>query len=559
CPDEKNDSMSYKKTRVAEPTFKFEVRVIFDNVPFKREFLWPLPKNHQCRLLVNLYDWACNEYLLAGNALPVFSMPYMAEIFMAQDEEEVNRLIGTALESADCSMIDLLFAVSQGEKEEVVDLLINDLSLEYQKFLWKFQEVGFFAVMDGYYDDLRKAYSATFEKYLKVSADSTLGPLLQKVFMVVSLKNKQDLCSWVWQEYLDAAIVTPLHPAVLDMIRHQHIYLCESFCYHAVRALEEPGVSAFSLKHWNRVVDHAKIQWPIFGILTDANKVLDTNMRSFNYFHLAGKSREEASFVTSRLLLQYEDLEDEEITDAELFRETQSSELIKQVLINFRRLYPFADDGINIGAYCGKEIQPIIAGIDSYLSKVLIDPERGKREYSLKLTIFSDSRDDSSVARWVNAWKDRWQAAEHSSGKRHYKNCQISIFYRVVSMVDNARQFKNLLQHTSLDLMIFSGFIKAGASDFKIIENIVGAIDDYRKFPVLEKACCREIGGGRERIRERVLSNPRFQLGALHSEVMAHMKKGPRKSSNRHAVVSQSNYRPWSELVDIAHDSSTWV
>ena len=47
--------------------------------------------------------------------------------------------------------------------------------------------------------------------------------------------------------------------------------------------------------------------------------------------------------------------------------------------------------------------------------------------------------------------------------------------------------------------------------------------DDYRKFPVLERTCCAVRGGGLERQRERVLSNPRFLLGSLHAEVMARL------------------------------------
>lgn len=559
CPED-NNAFSYKKTRVAEPSFKFEVQIILhDSESFRREFFWPLPQHHQSRLLVELYDWAFRGFLKSANALPVFFMPYMKEIFMARDEEEVNRLIDTALQSEECSMIDLLTAVSSGGESETKDLLISELSLEYQILLRSFRENGFFYVMDNHYDELRKVYCETFEKFLEKSGDSTFAPFLLKAFMIVSTKSEGSINSWAWQDFLEAAVVTPLHPSVLEMIRHQHAYLCESFCHYAAKAFEESGPYAFSLKLWDRVADHSKIQWPIFGLLVDANKVLDTNMRSYNYIHLAGDSREESSFITSRLLLQYEDLEEEEITATELFRETQSSKLISQVLKDYRNLYAFADDGISIGSYCGKEIQPIIAGIDSYLSQLLVDPKRGAREYSLELTIFSDSRDDSSVIRWVNAWKERWQAAEHSSGKQHYKNCRISIAYRVVSNSENASQFKNLLQNIGLDIMVFSDFIKAGTSDFELLDGDIAIFEDYRKFPVLEKACCKVIGGGRERIRERVLSNSRFRLGALHSEVMARMKKGPQQHSKRHAVISQSDYQPWSKLVDTAHNSSTWV
>ena len=46
---------------------------------------------------VDLYNLAVKGYLNTANALPAFSIPYFTEIFMARDEEEVNRLISTAL------------------------------------------------------------------------------------------------------------------------------------------------------------------------------------------------------------------------------------------------------------------------------------------------------------------------------------------------------------------------------------------------------------------------------------------------------------------------------
>jgi DNA phosphorothioation-dependent restriction protein DptH len=558
CPGENNDSLSYKKSSTAEPSLRFEVVIYFgDNESYRREFIWPIPQNHQCSLLVDFYNLAVKGYLNAANALPAFSIPYLTEIFMARDEEEVNRLIGTALNSENCNMIDLTSVLDADGRDEARRLKVDDLSIQYQKYLREFQKSGFFSVLDKYYDGLRKAYCDTFETFLKESAYSTFAPLLLKAFMVVPIQGEQEVHEWIWQDYLEAAVVTPLHPAVLEMIRHQHTYLCDSFCFYAKRALEESGTGAFSIKRWDRVADHSKIHWPIFGILKDANRVLDTNMRSYNYFHLIGDSQETPSLITSRLLLRYDDVEDEEITDTELFHETQSSRLIKQVLLDYKDLYPFANDGISIGSYCGKEIQPVIAGIDSYLVELLT--EQREREYSLQLTIFSDSRDDSSIMQWVNAWKDRWQAAELSSGKQYYSNCRISISYRVVSMGDNGNQFRNLLQGIGLDIMIFSNFIRAGASNFEPLDGYVRISDDYRKFPVLEKACCKVIGGGREKKRERILSNQRFRLGSLHSEVMAHISKGPQPPTIRHAVVSQSDYKPWSALIDAAHKSSAWV
>lgn len=552
CPD-KSDVLEYTKTSTAEPTLKFEITVSStDGDRIRREFLWALPQNHQCRLQRDLYRCAIKEYRKGTDAFPVFTIPHTSEIFMAKDKEEVNRLLNTALKKG-FAMVNLLDAQGIDSSDELKWLLLN-LSKSYQEFLVEYEERGFFTALDKKYEPLRKSFSSAYVKFLEHSGVSTYGPLLIKGFMLVPSENNLD---WVWNEYLPAAIVTPLHPALLEMLRHQNAFLCESFKTYAEAALMDTGDRMFSEKRWDKVVDLAKVQWPITGTLADMNKVLNTNVRSYDYIHLAGEAKNNSSFVPSRLLLEYDNVEEEDISDTELFQETRSSQLIKQVLFDYRDLHAYADDGVSIGAYCGREIQPVIAGIDAYLKQILVDRE--EQLYSLNLTIFTDSGDDSAIMHWVNAWKDRWQEAELSAGKQHYSNCKISIAYRVVSRTNNAEQFKNLLRGTNMDVLFFNDFIDAGVSRLEILGDEYNAKDDYRKFPVLEKVCCRKIGGGRDNSRERILSNHRFKLGSLHAEVMAHMSKGSNDPQKRHVVISSSDYKPWIEVVDVAHEQSAWV
>jgi DNA phosphorothioation-dependent restriction protein DptH len=99
CPGE-DSGVSYQRNKRAEPQLKFRVIVTSkEGDSCKREFAWALPQNHQCRLLDALYQWVLESFEECSNAIPVFTMPYIPEIFMADDEENVNRLIGTALET----------------------------------------------------------------------------------------------------------------------------------------------------------------------------------------------------------------------------------------------------------------------------------------------------------------------------------------------------------------------------------------------------------------------------------------------------------------------------
>ena len=547
--------LKFEKTRTAEPYLEFEVIINDeDGTEFKKEFRWVLSENHPSRLLVDLFSWAWKKYSEISDALPAFVIPYMAEVFMARDEEDANRLLKTALQNKACGIYDLLDIEAMGNTEVLKPYLFN-LSLCYQSFLTQFYHNGFFTALDGRFSELRKEYRNACETYLSNSQSSVVGPLLLKAFMVVSNERANE-SSWAWDPYMDAGIVTPLHPALLDMIHHQNSYLCNSFCYYASLILEDSGGKVFTEKYWDKVVDLAAIKWPIFGTLKGFDQSPDTNVSSFGYIHFIGKCQEPTSFLNTRLLLEYEDDEDEEIDNMELFRETRASVLIRQILRDYLRLHDYATDGITVGVYCGQELQPIIAGIDSFLARLLNVREE---IFALRLIIFSDSKDDSTVLRWVNAWKERWQQAELASTMKHYSKCRISIAYRVITKNEKLEQFKRLLQNTDMDIMVFTDFVDSVASTFEVLGNDNYRPDDYSKFPVLEKVCCQITGGGQEYWRERVLSNQRFRLSSVHSEVMARLRNKEQDPGTKNAVISRSDFQPWNDIIDIAHEHNGWV
>ena len=55
-----------------------------------------------------------------------------------------------------------------------------------------------------------------------------------------------------------------------------------------------------------------------------------------------------------------------------------------------------------------------------------------------------------------------------------------------------------------------------------------------------------------------MLSNPRFQLNALHAEVMASLEKSG-YSGQGHVILSTSDFVPWTATVDAVHKCSGWV
>ena len=550
--------LSYSKRLAAQPALDFQVVISRRDSAdgFIRKFRWLLPEHHQSRLLVALYRWASEEYRNAGNALPAFAIGHLDELFLARDEESVNWILGRAMQNRRRGVVDLLRTSGIDRSDTNLGRLV-DLSGCHQAFVEEACGFGFFSALSSKYVQLRHAYRDALEASVRSSAESALGPILMKAFMVVA-DDEANRPGWAWNGYLRGALITPLHPALLEMITNQATFLFESFCHYASAGLRQLGGRAFTEKRWEGIAELANIQRPVLAILADPSLVLDTNCTNHGYLHLLGHGSGDLSSIDSRVLLRDEDEDEEEdITDTELFGQTRFSQLIERQLLEYRKLHDFADDGISVGVYCCADMQPIISGVDSYLASIM--KERPNRQYSLALTVFSDSRYDSAFIRWMNAWKRRWQEAESSGPKQHYRNCMISVAYRVVSTQNRSQQLERLLRDVDLDVMFFLNFMDSSISRFEPLRDDDTDQFDYRKFPVLEKTCCRVLGGGLDDKRERILSNGRFQLGKWQAELTARVQDRHRQADRTHAVISTADFTPWLDVMRTAHKRSSWV
>lgn len=549
------EDLSCASARSAEPSFIFEIMVHLkdDDEPIKGQFAWKLPNTHPTRLMHTLY---AQTYALfaADTGLPCFSIAYLPEMFSVADEEAIIRMMDKSIAGGRFHMHNLLNAPGNGFADPLRPAL-QDLSVCYQNYVKDVYENGFIQAISGdKFGSLKKHYETAMRQYLEECQHSSLGAFLFKAFLLVDEASTTSE-GWMWNEYVEASMITPLHPILIEMMRQQYTFLGDCFIHYVHDGLRAMGTNRFTQKNWDKTVDLCILQWPVYGFFSDASMRLTTSVRSYNYLHLVGHTKHEPSFINSRTLIEYETDEEDEFTDEELFRSGRSSLLIFRALLDYQRLNPQAFDGLSIGCYTSDEIQPFIAGIDSFLAETF---KRGIDNFSLHLTMFSENAANNDVMRWINAWRDRWQQPEQSSRLQHYGDCHISIAYRVVSRSNNAAQFINLLNETELDIMFFDNFIDKELSRFQDIDLAEDNAEDYRKFPILEKICCRRTGGAQDNQRERILTNRRFSLSALHSEVVyrLHTKVGADKL---HLIINYCEFTPWRAVIDASHQHTNWV
>jgi len=439
-----------QSARTAEPFLHFTIELFGDGweAPIVNHFAWRLPEIETFRVADVLLKWAGQEIkAIDSYCLPVFHVPYYEELMLAKDDEETRRILFQCIQDEAKSVFNLL-TVNDIDSTDPLLPYIHKLAFNYDQFLQAAIANGLHAALQNEWEDLRKSYEQACEAFLGESAcvNSALGAFLFRSFLISHQRASAESDRWAWDSFEPSGIITILHPALLEMLQAQIYYLLTSFGVVARNSLRSASMKAFRDVVWRNYVDLAAIQMPLCGLIRDRNKVLDTNTRGENLIHRISDLGAAEASLTTRLLLRYDAFDEDEISDTELFRETRESLLIYRILSEYRKLHPHAEDGLSIAVYQNQNIQPVIAAVDEFLADVFKDRSNDCNEYAMAVTVFTESSDDTSVSRWINQWKERWEAAETYGTLAHYRYSHLSVAHRIVSPDNYYRQFTQLIQ-----------------------------------------------------------------------------------------------------------------
>ena len=559
------EDVNCQSSRTAEPFIQFSVALVSDDwdEPVEKHFAWRLPDIESYRVAYELIRWAASEIKdTDGYCLPVFHLPYHEELMLAKDDEETRRILLQCIQDEKNSVFNML-AISDLDSSDPLLTQVQKLAFEYDKFIQNAQSDGLHAALFSHCESLRQAYEEVCDSYLREPQyrNSPLATLLYRAFLIIHQRPSAEGERWVWEAIEPSGVITILHPSMLEMLQAHIYYLLTCFSTAADQELKAPGAQSFREVIWQNYVDLAAIKMPLLGLIKDRNRVLATDMRGENLIHRIGSSSDGDASLTTRLLLRYDAFDDGDMSDATLFTESRESILIFRILQDYHKLHPHADDGLSIAIYQNQDIQPVIAAVDHFLKDMCERRDEQSGKYTMSVTVFTESSDDSNMARWVDQWRERWEAAETQSSLAHYRQSHLSVAHRLVSSENYYQQFRKLISAgLEIDIAILNGFIGAGVegNDFQLVAPY-DVTSRTLKFPILEKTFCAFRDPGKQLQRVRVLSNRQFSIATRHAEVVARLKSRETPQNTHHVVFGFGDYVPWQGVVDELHRCAEWV
>lgn len=575
------EGIGFGSSRASIPGFEFSVTFEAEDHVTVRMFRLMLPATHAYRNIWNFARMVREELKNArGPVLPVFHLPYYHELFLAPDEEEANRIFMLALKHL--TVRNLLNDPEVKKQRDPLLFPIEDLSSAYGAFLQEFVEDGYFTAVRQTWAELITKTEAVLRPVLTEEAKTVFTPLLYKAFML--LREPPDgNRGYFWESFVDSAVMTGIHPLALDMLRHRETFLIHGFLDNVQTVLQDVGGQKLSEQHWQAVCDLATMHYPVFGVICNQKNDIDTRIESLGTFHRIGRPEPNRATLAAKVLLRYDAPEDDDISESDLFCQTRESQVITRILHEYLRLHAYAQDGISILVVNAVRIQPLIAGIDAFLKTRLEKPlstgvthtatssenpasdnwshtQTSAPPYHFSLTLVMPASDSEVVSRWLQEWRKRWDPAQALDKFQYYQRCRLSISHRIIG---HYKEYADMLKKDDVDadIAILTHFINSEETGNEIepAEPYRVDYDDLLKFPILEMARCIDDHPSRMYIRARVLSNRRFRLATLHSELTARLKNPMQPAGQEHIVISKGDYTPWIPVVDRLHQKATWV
>ena len=557
------------------PSFRFRIEIAEgpdEPELFQASYEWILPEKHGDRLDAELIHRAAALFTDDASFLPVYHLPYYEELLNAPDGNDTCEILRHGLrDGTEKDFADNLLEKKQTSTEDPLVRHLSHLSRAYAKFICHAARHSLFHALfqqdssgNGPWRQLKKAYESTLRegKELVCKGVTRLGPALMRAFLFTQQPLPEQGINWWLSDYEDSAVVTVLHPALLEQIHAQIIFLCAGFkhVYHQACHTSK----GFTPRVLQRYLRMARTHAPLCTLLRTRDQILSSEVRGEGHIHKIGHLEHPGTDTLSTRLHSDGDRFQEKLSDIDLYAESDESALLEDLLGQYQVLRPHAEDGISLAIFRNTSIQPVIAGLHSFLQGLTKSEtySLASRETlcDVRLFFFSNSNDAADLRIWLNHWQGRWSAAREEDSlttNSCYRFCRISVAHQIVC---SSKEMEELLRPGRMDVDIALLYDLFDSNITSCIFKEIAPFDmtgTELKFPILEKKYCVSRSESQNLSRSRVVSLRQFPATSLHTELLAALCRMPPSASS--LVISRGSFHDWKESLALLHKAAEWV
>lgn len=572
--------MEYKPTKIPAMAFNVTIEgVNKTSVIYSYKLLIPKgsPISYS-RIFVDQQKKISDEY---NNDIfiPAFTLGKFPEFFDKSDsdsDEFFEDLVGNSLETVGA---ENLYSESLKGPDTGIWAAINTLSNYYKLYIEEIVNRGLYSVVNGSHStDFYKSYNELLErlyKYENKNHYSTLVTRMLKAFWVID--KMQSSAESLSDGTFPAGCLTILHPAMVEMISSEYVYLKDAFENRLNYCFIHRLSSAQMNNEWNRLIDFATVQAPI-PCLLDKKGDVRTQVKGSDWLFKIGNIN---SDLYKDLLLSVtfasDGLKDiDDIPDSELTRTTDESNLLFQLMRDYFRSYAGAYDSLKIAVFMPVNIQAVMASIIELIKKTIYadnikDGAFPAYPYKLDIEFYADPEDEGRIGIWIAKFNDFF--AQKALADPKFSHIDYSIGYRMIQTYHD--QISDITDSISKDFQadIVLLYESPNASIWKNNDDLVTDLENVKdmdieatkikiKFPMIEKLFPKEAIDNKkhgQKKRFKLISNRQFSTYTAYINLMYCKKRSSLSDKESVVIMEKYDFHKWLSLLDWCSNRSERV
>jgi len=550
--------------------------VIIINDELSTKYIWKIADTNAFTIsgnLIKVVDEQISIYK-PNVFLPTFKIRDFQEVFSMLSEDDMRESFLSSIgRSKDTIIENLLDNLPNESVNSNYYIRFSSLGSVALRFYKAYAKQGLYYALESIMQkEFVNSYSSLLDSIVDEAFDydDLFFPLLTYAFWMIDfqlLKND----SWKYDGYLKSGIISLLHPAMIEMLHSQMVFLADSFIdqfMNAKHLLENKG--RMTIRMWSRSIELATLQSPIPCLLINRSNI-STRVRGEDVFYRIGiqSGSVDDTVLLTRFRMANEDDYDT-ISDSALTRIGEESALLKRLLSDYFHVYALAQDGVNIAIFKNYNIQPIIASLIALVKEVVPQGETAsdrwydEHPFTLNITFYSDTSDDSGISNWINRLQDYWEIKAQTDVR--FLRCKLFVGHRMLEMTDSGlstASFESMIgSELDTDISILYEMPMGDSGNTNLLK--IPKLPDNEvaiKFPLLEKLAQRKIGFKTNFKRSRILSNRQFRVYRVFLRYLYAMKLHEFGSFAESEIIinEERDFTRWKKTLDWCHEKSERV
>ena len=524
---------------------------------FQGNLLYPRKKQDTYEWRFTLRDnWAVAFSPLSGlyaqwkeqefdSFVPLFTAERFSDLMDAKSEEEFLDIMD---ESTIAGELDITshfcgkFASSQKAREWIARF--SKLGRCFMDFCGSLFSRGFYADLNDVGDSkVVKLINA----YIDLGEEIVHGDITQEVewvfeAFIYAFAIEKDLHFIRASENPAACILAPFHPAILEKIHDQTIFLLDGCKEWELRCAGMSPSFEQVRKAVQELVGLSQIREGV-DIFPEKHRVYFGVRRAYANYCLYGQDASDGN-TWMKSILQKEAVFDDDFKDGVFKEINPAAEMIGDVIAAYVRALPTAADNLSIAVINPNDFQPVIAAVYQHIQRQKGKSADESRRVQILLNILVPP-EDKGGRNYLSYWANTAFTQDENVDVRIYLNAW------------NTREDLQKMLPSNLDFVFLMDVLKRDSLRFiQDCSNGQSGISDCR-FPIVYKPS-PVIEGAKRRIE---LTQPQFKAATIHSQAVYYRDdwemhpEYQKKLVIREVSIDQERQK----LISMLHKKANWV